>query len=107
MKVAVIGAGNWGKNLVRTLHALGALGAVAEASPALRDAVSRDYPGVAVHAEHRAVWSGDEAAVIGHVKARLANFKAPKRVRFLAELPRNQMGKVEKAVLRRLLAGEG
>ncbi|HSD34448.1 MAG TPA: AMP-binding protein [Alphaproteobacteria bacterium] len=49
----------------------------------------------------------DEAAVIGHVKARLANFKAPKRVRFLAELPRNQMGKVEKAVLRRWLAGEG
>jgi malonyl-CoA/methylmalonyl-CoA synthetase len=48
----------------------------------------------------------DEAAVIGHVKARLANFKVPKRVRFLEELPRNAMGKVEKAELRRLLAGE-
>ena len=48
----------------------------------------------------------DEAAVIGHVKDRLANFKVPKRVRFLTELPRNAMGKVEKTELRRLLAGE-
>ena len=48
----------------------------------------------------------DEAAVIRHVKERLANFKVPKRVRFLEELPRNAMGKVEKAELRRLLAGE-
>ncbi len=48
----------------------------------------------------------DEAAVIRHVKERLANFKVPKRVRFLPELPRNAMGKVEKAALRRALAGE-
>jgi malonyl-CoA/methylmalonyl-CoA synthetase len=48
----------------------------------------------------------DEAAVIRHVKERLANFKVPKRVRFLPALPRNAMGKVEKAELRRLLAGE-
>ena len=48
----------------------------------------------------------DEAAVIRHVKERLASYKSPKRVRFLPELPRNAMGKVEKAQLRRLLAGE-
>ena len=48
----------------------------------------------------------DEAAVIRHVRERLANFKTPKRVRFLRELPRNAMGKVEKAELRRMLAGE-
>jgi len=30
MKIAVIGAGNWGKNLVRTFHALGHLGPVVE-----------------------------------------------------------------------------
>jgi malonyl-CoA/methylmalonyl-CoA synthetase len=46
------------------------------------------------------------AAVIGHVKQRLANFKVPKRVLFLPELPRNAMGKVEKAALRRLMTGE-
>lgn len=48
----------------------------------------------------------DEAAVIRHVKERLANFKVPKRVRFVPELPRSAMGKVEKAALRRDLAGE-
>jgi malonyl-CoA/methylmalonyl-CoA synthetase len=48
----------------------------------------------------------DEAAVIGHVKERLANFKVPKRVRFVAELPRNAMGKVEKTELRKMMAGE-
>jgi len=41
-----------------------------------------------------------EAAVIAHAKERLANFKVPKRVIFLAELPRNTMGKVLKAELR-------
>jgi malonyl-CoA/methylmalonyl-CoA synthetase len=46
------------------------------------------------------------AAVICHVKQRLANFKVPKRVLFLPELPRNAMGKVEKAALRRLMTGE-
>jgi malonyl-CoA/methylmalonyl-CoA synthetase len=41
-----------------------------------------------------------EQAVIEHVKAKLANFKVPKRVVFLTELPRNAMGKVLKADLR-------
>lgn len=41
-----------------------------------------------------------EEAVIAHVKARLANFKVPKRVFFLPELPRNAMGKVLKSELR-------
>jgi malonyl-CoA/methylmalonyl-CoA synthetase len=41
-----------------------------------------------------------EEAVIAHVKARLANFKVPKRVLFLPELPRNTMGKVLKSELR-------
>ncbi|MFV3076273.1 malonate--CoA ligase [Niveispirillum fermenti] len=41
-----------------------------------------------------------EAAIIGHVKGELANFKVPKRIWFVDELPRNQMGKVQKAALR-------
>jgi len=63
MKVAVIGAGHWGKNLVRNFHALGVLAAVAEVSPALREAIVRDYPGVTVHDDPRPLWSGDAAAV--------------------------------------------
>ena len=47
---------------------------------------------------------GDEAAVIRACRERLAAFKAPKRVIFVEDLPRNAMGKVEKAVLRRAYA---
>jgi malonyl-CoA/methylmalonyl-CoA synthetase len=44
-----------------------------------------------------------EAALIDTLKTRIANFKVPKRVHFVAELPRNTMGKVQKNVLREQL----
>jgi len=47
----------------------------------------------------------DEAAVLGALEGRLAKFKMPKRVIFVAELPRNTMGKVQKNVLRDTYAG--
>jgi predicted dehydrogenase len=52
MSIAVIGAGNFGKNHVRTLHQLGELGAVAEMSPKLREQLATDYPGLRVHDSH-------------------------------------------------------
>src|SRR6185312_6149739 len=44
---------------------------------------------------------GDEAATIAATRAQLAAFKCPKRVIFVPDLPRNAMGKVLKAELRR------
>ncbi|MDZ7685131.1 MAG: AMP-binding protein [Gammaproteobacteria bacterium] len=41
-----------------------------------------------------------ESDIIATLKSRLANFKVPKRVFFIDELPRNAMGKVQKAGLR-------
>src|SRR5690606_9342 len=41
-----------------------------------------------------------EGSVIAQLKSELANFKVPKRVFFMPELPRNTMGKVQKNVLR-------
>jgi malonyl-CoA/methylmalonyl-CoA synthetase len=41
-----------------------------------------------------------EAQIIERVKAELANYKVPRRVILLADLPRNAMGKVQKNVLR-------
>lgn len=41
-----------------------------------------------------------EALVLGAIKGRLAGYKIPKRVLFVAELPRNAMGKVQKNALR-------
>ena len=42
----------------------------------------------------------DAKAVIAALQSTLAKFKQPKRVIFLDELPRNAMGKVQKAALR-------
>ncbi|KPU90771.1 malonyl-CoA synthase [Variovorax paradoxus] len=42
----------------------------------------------------------DGDAIVAELKARLANFKIPKRCFIVPELPRNTMGKVQKALLR-------
>jgi fatty-acyl-CoA synthase len=42
----------------------------------------------------------DEAELIAHARGTIAAFKLPKRVHFVAELPRNQSGKLLKRVLR-------
>jgi malonyl-CoA/methylmalonyl-CoA synthetase len=51
-----------------------------------------------------AVTAGD---LIDFCRARLAHYKAPRQVRFVADLPRNAMGKVQKADLRRELCQAG
>lgn len=42
----------------------------------------------------------DEKAMIEQLKLQLANYKVPKRIIILAQLPRNTMGKVQKNILR-------
>jgi malonyl-CoA/methylmalonyl-CoA synthetase len=44
--------------------------------------------------------SFDTAAVLAALKERIANYKVPKRVFVVEDLPRNAMGKVQKNVLR-------
>ena len=43
-KIAVIGAGYWGKNLIRNFDALGALGAICDNRPEAREAFGKMYP---------------------------------------------------------------
>lgn len=45
-----------------------------------------------------------EAAILAALRGKLANFKVPKRVYFVDDLPRNTMGKVQKNVLRERFA---
>ncbi len=47
----------------------------------------------------------DESALLAALDGRLARFKLPKRAVFVDELPRNAMGKVQKAALRERYAG--
>ncbi len=46
--IACVGAGYWGKNLVRNFHALGVLSSVAEQDPSIRRALSKEYPDVQI-----------------------------------------------------------
>ncbi len=48
MKIAVIGAGNWGKNLVKNFNDMGVLDCVAETDAPLRDGLIKDYPSLKV-----------------------------------------------------------
>ena len=45
--------------------------------------------------------------MIAHLKTQLANFKVPKRIHFVSDLPRNAMGKVQKNILRQQLSRGG
>ena len=45
-KIAVIGAGHWGKNLVSNLDEMGHLEAVVDSSEELRSAIAEKYPDV-------------------------------------------------------------
>jgi fatty-acyl-CoA synthase len=53
----------------------------------------------AAHVTLRDGHKATEAEIIGHVKARIARFKAPKRVIF-GELPKTSTGKIQKSALR-------
>lgn len=51
------------------------------------------------------IGAGDEAVLIAEARRQLAAYKAPKRVVFVDDLPRNAMGKVQKNLLRERYAG--
>lgn len=46
LKTAVVGAGYWGKNLVRNFHVLDALGMIVDPSPQIQERMGKDYPGI-------------------------------------------------------------
>ena len=46
-----------------------------------------------------------EQGIVQVLKRELANYKVPKRVLVVSDLPRNAMGKVQKNVLRERYAG--
>jgi predicted dehydrogenase len=51
----VLGAGFWGRNLIRNLHEMGVLAAVAEHHADVRRQLAETYPGLPLHAEPDAI----------------------------------------------------
>src|SRR5207247_4063053 len=56
-RVAVVGVGYWGKNLVRNFHELGALSALCDAQPSVEASYTQQYPGVRFFRDYGAVLS--------------------------------------------------
>lgn len=63
MNVGVIGAGNWGQNLVRTFFRLGALAGVAEINQEIRERLAAEYPGIPLYEEYSYLLESDAPAV--------------------------------------------
>jgi len=63
IKVAVIGAGNWGKNLVKNFYELGALSAVVDEDEGRLNKVGKDYKGVHLLTSLNNLWKMDIPAV--------------------------------------------
>lgn len=54
-KVSVIGAGNWGKNLVKNFHELKALASIAESHPELQARFKEELPEIAIYDDYRQI----------------------------------------------------
>ncbi len=63
-KVAVIGAGHWGKNLVRNFSNLDALAGICESNPKSLDTITTDYPGVQTWTSHETLLADDDVEVV-------------------------------------------
>lgn len=85
-EVIVVGAGNWGKNLVRNFYELGALAGVVEVDANLREAVGRQYSEVRLYSELKAALESDVGGIViatpapTHYKLALAALEAGKDV---------------------------
>jgi len=63
-KVAVVGSGYWGKNLVRNFHSLGALAAICESDTEAREAMCRDYPVPVASASFSDILANDDLQAV-------------------------------------------
>lgn len=63
-KVAVIGAGYWGKNLVRNMHAHGALAVICDSDPDRLKELSAKYPGVQTVTAYTDVLAAKDIAAV-------------------------------------------
>ncbi len=85
--VAVIGAGYWGKNLVRNFHQLGVLKTVCDADTNIRQQLNKDYPDIHVTNKEKEIFEDQtiDAVVIAapaatHYTLAAAAFNAGKHV---------------------------
>lgn len=64
LRVGVLGAGRWGRSLIRNLHMLGVLAAVADPRPATREEIAARYPDIPAYADHADMMASDVRAIV-------------------------------------------
>ena len=76
--VAVVGAGYWGKNLVRNFHDLGVLSVLCDANESLEAGYRRQYPGVKVCREFSAVLADPSVTAVALATPAVTHFEMAK-----------------------------
>ncbi|MFH1352502.1 MAG: Gfo/Idh/MocA family oxidoreductase [bacterium] len=64
MKIAVVGAGYWGKNLIRNMYQLGALAAVCDVDGASLEKIKRTFPGIEAETDLSSVLDNQEIQAV-------------------------------------------
>ena len=78
-RLAVIGMGHWGKNLVRVFHQLGALHTVCDADPGREATVATSYPGVRFTTDFASVLSDPEIQSVAIASPAAQHFEMASR----------------------------
>jgi predicted dehydrogenase len=85
-QVIVVGAGNWGKNLVKNFYDLEALAGIAELNPVLRSNVAILYPDIPIYSEFATALNSNVQAIViatpapSHYELAIAALKSGKDV---------------------------
>jgi UDP-2-acetamido-3-amino-2,3-dideoxy-glucuronate N-acetyltransferase len=77
-KVAVVGIGNWGKNLVRNFGSLGALAALCDAEPSVEESYKRQYEGVTFHRQFAGVLADPVVKAVALATPAVAHYEMAK-----------------------------
>lgn len=78
MKIGVIGAGNWGKNVVRNFDELGVLSAVADASAETKDLLAEQYPGIDLFEDYAPILESEQIEAVAVVTPAPTHFEIVK-----------------------------
>jgi UDP-2-acetamido-3-amino-2,3-dideoxy-glucuronate N-acetyltransferase len=79
-KVAVIGVGYWGKNLVRNFYDLGALAVLCDAEESVEAKCKQQYPGVRFHRQFSAVLSDPSVTAVALATPAVTHYEMAKAV---------------------------
>jgi predicted dehydrogenase len=63
-KVIVVGAGNWGKNLIQNFYDLNALAGIVEIDPQLREKTAQSYPDISIYDNYQAALESSVQAIV-------------------------------------------